>query len=631
MMLIEILILLNLQLGAVTDDNLAIAEEPEVVTQEAITKDPENKSYSLPEIKVEGSKKPGKDDTADTTDISGEEIRNSTRSSTVETLSQKSSDIYVSGRGSGVHGVANGASGAIHIRGLGGSPNAQVLVVEDGVPDVQGIFGHPIPDAYVPFLMEEVRVVKGGDSTLYGSNALGGVILIESRWRRENGFELENDAAYGSFNTIRETASFLGRWDKWYLSSAFSYFRTDGHRDGSGGSNLVATANLRYKILPSLKLTLKNKVIHLQGEDPGVVTHPNSDNWYDVWRDNLALTLDYRHKVFTLRILPYLNVGIHRLYDGFYSEDYMTGATAEFDISLHETVNLLLGFSGEWIDGKVTDRIEQEDQPVKGLGNYAFYNQLTYKPVDQLSIVIGTRELYSSKYGFAFLYKGGVRWEFYKGLQLRSRVTRNFRQPTIRELYLPFPTANPNLKPEYSLNWDVSFLLDYKHIRFSVTGYRTQAENMIKYFGSWPSAEVVNIDQIVIWGVEGHLGLVDLGPVNIHLTGNWQDVGRYTKQNPDAKINFSLEIKHDFGEHVISGNVSGEWVNGLYMENYGREPIDDVFFMDLSVRYRYEPNSKRFVLEPYAMLRNFLNLDYEYIKSYPMPRINFLTGLKVRI
>ena len=591
----------------------------------------------LPEVTVEGEKAPGQDDTADATHVSGDKLRDSPRGSTLEAISQETADVYVSGRGSGVHGVSNGASGAIHVRGLGGSPNAQVLVVEDGVPDVQGIFGHPLPDAYVPFLIGEVRVVKGGDSTLYGSNALGGVILIENRWRLREGFEIENDAAYGSFQSTKETLSLLGRWGDWDLASAFHYYRTDGHRDNAGGYNMVGATGVRWRILPDLKLTLKDKVIHLEGEDPGPATHPNTGHWYDVWRNNLSLRLDYRQKWFDFRTLSYLNVGVHRLYDGFYSEDYTAGLSTEADIHPHKTLDLLVGLSATWIEGEVLDRLAQvdddddEEEDVKGLANYAFYNQLTWKPLKSLSFVVGSRELYSTKYGFALLYKGGAKWEFYEGLSLRSRITRNFRQPTLRELYLPFPTSNPDLKPEYSLNWDAGFGLDYRHVEFSFSTYRTQAENMIKYFGSWPSAEVVNIDEIVIWGVEGRFGLKELGPVNMFVTGNWQDVGRYTKQNPDAKVNFTVEAAHDFGEHRLSGSVSGEWVHGLYMENYSREPIDNVFFMDATLRYRYEPSDKDFQLEPYLLLRNILDLRYEYIENYPMPGFNVMAGLKVRI
>jgi outer membrane cobalamin receptor len=145
-----------------------------------------------------------KDRTQDATLIPGERVRASSRTNLFDVLAQEAADVYVPGHGIGLHGVANGATGGIRVRGLGGSPNTQVLVVEDGVPDYQGIFGHPIPDAYVPHLIEDVLVVKGGDSTLYGTNAMGGVVVMRSRWREEDGYEVQDDTGYGSYATLRE-------------------------------------------------------------------------------------------------------------------------------------------------------------------------------------------------------------------------------------------------------------------------------------------------------------------------------------------------------------------------------------------------------------------------------------------
>ncbi len=164
------------------------------------------------EVVVVGRKPISADRTQDATQVDGQRIRDSSRGGTFDALSQDAADVYVPGGGVALHGVSNGATGGIMIRGLGGSPNSQVLVVEDGVPDYQGIFGHPIPDAYIPTLIDEALVIKGGDSTLYGTNAMGGVVVIRSRWRDQEGYEFLNDAAYGSYATLRESASFLGRF-----------------------------------------------------------------------------------------------------------------------------------------------------------------------------------------------------------------------------------------------------------------------------------------------------------------------------------------------------------------------------------------------------------------------------------
>jgi hypothetical protein len=154
---------------------------------------------------------------------------------------------------------------------------------------------------------------------------------------------------------------------------------------------------------------------------------------------------------------------------------------------------------------------------------------------------------------------------------------------------------------------------------------------MIKYFGSWPTAEVVNIDHTVVYGIEAHLGLTDLGPVSLFLNADWKDVGRYTRQNPSSKYNFTVQAGHTFGQHTIQSSLTGEWVRGLYSANYARDPIDDVFFMDLSLRYRFVLPRRLVAIEPYVHLRNITNSSYAYIEDYVMPGFNVAAGIKVTL
>lgn len=580
------------------------------------------------ETVVVGRRPASRDATQAATQVGGQDLRDSPRGSVLEALSQETADVYVPGRGA-MHGVASGASGGIHVRGLGGSPNSQVLVVEDGVPDYQGIFGHPIPDAYVPFLLEDALIVKGGDSVLYGTNAMGGVVVLRSRRLGREGHEISNDAAYGSYSTLREAAAALGRFGDWDVAGAFLGLQTDGHRDGAGGNALVGQAAVRRRLARNLELALRNKVVHLEGADPGPVTHPTPDHWYDVWRNNTSVQLAWNNDDLALTVTPFFNVGVHRLYDGFESFDHVGGGIATLDLPLLRTADLLVGLAAQHVGGEVDNRITGERPHVQGLTDVSFYGQLTLRPVEALTLVFGTRELFSTTCGAVTLYKAGARWTIFDDLYVRTRVTRNFRQPTIRELYLPFPTANPDLRPEYARAWDVTIGYDTERFAVSCTAYHTEADDLIKYFGAWPAAEVVNIDHVAIWGVEGRIGLTDLGPVSLLATADWRDVGRYTRQNPEAKLNFTLEAGHEFGAHFVGGSLTGEWVHGLYMANYGRRPIPDVFAADLALRYRYSSPDRGFTLEPYVFLRNFLDRRYAYIAHYPMPGFNVLVGLKV--
>ncbi len=583
------------------------------------------------EVTVRGKRRPRRNDTAAITEVSGERLRDSPRASALEALSQETPGLYVTSRGVGIHGIASGASGAMHLRGLGGSPNTQVLIVEDGVPDYQGIFGHPIPDAYGAFLVDRALVIRGGDSVLYGTNALGGVIVLENRRLARDGFELQNDMALGSYATLRERLAVLARDGEWDVASGVSALRSEGHRAGAGGSNDLAHLSVRWRARPTTHLLFSSKLFHGTGEDPGPITHPHTDHWYDARRTTSSVQLRSWHDGVLLRLVPYLNTGVHRLYDGFYSRDHAAGAYAETELDLFPGWHALLGLAGDHVGGWVENRTTGETENVQGLTNTAVYGQMTLQPWQPLELVAGARGVLNTEYGLIPLYKLGARLEMLPGVALHGRWTKNFRQPTIRERYLPFPTANPDLEPEYSTSLDGGLSAASGNMVLDVTVFRTHTRDLIRYFGAWPTAEVVNIDETTAYGVESLVGVHDLGPLSAHVSGTWQDVGRYTRQNPSHQVNFVIQLRHALGNGVLTGEVSGEWVGGLYENNYQRDPLEDVFFVDLAVRYPLDLPARELTLDPYLLVRNLLDLEYEYIRGYRMPGLNFLGGLKVTL
>ena len=596
---------------------------------------------SLDKMTVAGKRSTGSDKTTIPSVVQGDNLRESVRSTPLEELSQKSGDIYVTSRGTGLHGVASGASGGVYIRGLGGSPNSQIIIVEDGAPDYQGIFGHPIPDAIFPALIDRVIVIKGGDGVLYGGNAMGGVILIENRWPDSLGLHLENETSYGSFNTFRERVTLLYGGKGVDIASAFSAFSTDGHRDWSGGNCIAGQLGARLHLPGAAAITLRNKVLNLEGTDPGPVATPNIDHTFKVLRNNASLRLDYPGNVINTKIVSWFDVGEHRLYDGFYSLDYTSGASVECTIELlGDRLNILIGVAGEHVDGDVYNRIDtlgiehakSTDTLVESSSTAGAYGQVTLKPGYGFVGVCGGRVHYSTRYGIVPLYKAGLKWEPGKSFDLHTRLIKNFRQPTLRELYLPFPVANDTLLPETAYNWDAGFEVNTGMFRLSSTFFRTLATQMIKYFGSYPVASIENIGRLEVWGVEGEVSIEQIGPVNLFLTGCWQDAGRFTKQNPEAKVNGRIGYKKLLEKGMLEISLSGEWVHGLYMENYkaDEDRMNDVYFLDGSIRFRTQ-NKAGVSIEPYGIIRNLLNSEYEYIKGYTMPGINILAGIIIKV
>ena len=121
------------------------------------------------------------------------------------------------------------------------------------------------------------------------------------------------------------------------------------------------------------------------------------------------------------------------------------------------------------------------------------------------------------------------------------------------------------------------------------------------------------------------------GPLTLRLGTDWQDVGRYTRQNPSARTVFGAEVRETLGPWTGCVSLEGQWVHGLFMGNYSTDPLPDVFVLDLSARARLERDERDGLLEPYLMVRNLLDARYAYVMNYPMPGLNAMAGLRVTI
>ena len=582
----------------------------------------------LDKMTVRGQKPLTKAAVSERVVVEGKQIRETARSTPLEELSQKSGSVYITSRGTGLHGISSGASGGIYIRGMGGSPNSQILVVEDGAPDYQGIFGHPIPDAFFPSMIDKVTIIKGGDGVLYGTNAMG-VINIQSRWPEKEGICIQNDASIGSFNTFRENLSILYRKNRVDAVSAVSTFTTDGHRDGTDGNSIAGSVAVKTRLSEKSTISFRDRLIRLEGNDPGTVISPYTDHFFEVLRNSFSAQFKHDRSSVSLSLVPWINTGEHKLYDGFLSRDYTAGGSAEVTLS-GKWIKTIAGISGEYIDGTVQNRISNTSSSLKSQSISGLYGQVALEADKHLSGLAGARILYSSRYGTVFLYKASLHWNPLEPLSFHSRIAKNFRIPTLRELYLPFPVANPDLRPELSLNWDAGMEIKVENFKAGCSVFKTWGKDMIRYFGMWPSAEVVNIGRLEIQGIEAEISIDNIGPFMAYITACWQDAGFYTKQNPGSKVNTGISYSSSINSSELEVSLSSEWVHGLYMNNYRRDPVKDIFFMDGSMRLRIY-RSGSVIIEPYCMIRNLLNSQYEYIQYYPMPGLNFLCGLSLKV
>lgn len=123
--------------------------------------------------------------------------------------------------------VANPTTQGVSLRGLGASGPSRALVLEDGVPLVDPFGGWVFWDQVPRAELASVEVFRGGESNLYGSDALGGVIQMLTRVPTGPAFSI--DTSYGTENTPDLSAWGGTKTSRWDFESGVDMSRTDGY------------------------------------------------------------------------------------------------------------------------------------------------------------------------------------------------------------------------------------------------------------------------------------------------------------------------------------------------------------------------------------------------------------------
>jgi outer membrane receptor protein involved in Fe transport len=123
--------------------------------------------------------------------------------------------------------TANPTTQGVSLRGLGANGASRALVLEDGVPLNDPFGGWVYWDRVPAEAISDVEISQEGGSSLYGSDALGGVVQFVSRPAEPSGIAL--DTSYGNQNTPDLSLWAGGQKGKWESSFAGGVFNTDGY------------------------------------------------------------------------------------------------------------------------------------------------------------------------------------------------------------------------------------------------------------------------------------------------------------------------------------------------------------------------------------------------------------------
>lgn len=575
--------------------------------------------------------------------VGRQQLTENYRSSILTTLNEQVPGLFTTGRGIMGYGVSGGAAGGMSLRGIGsgtgpnGGPTTGLLVLIDGHPQYMGLMGHPIADAYQTMMAERVEVLRGPASVLYGSNAMGGVINIVTRQMPEDGVNTHLHAGYGSYNTLQTELSNRVKKGKFGSIVTGSYNRTDGHRADMEFEQYGGYAKLGYDFSSSWKIWGDVNVTHFNASNPGTVSNPYIDNDSRITRGMTSLALENHYGKTSGALSFFYNWGRHNINDGYHpgeqpqtahfnSKDLMTGISWYQSAMLFTGNRLTVGFDYQHFGGESWNRVLATGERVPGadkqLDEFAGYVDFRQDISHWLSLDAGIRVDHHSHVGTEWIPQGGLAFHLPKHAELKAMVSKGFRNPTIREMYM-FPPQNPDLKPERLMNYELSFSQQLLNgsLSYGANLYYINGDNMISTIRSDGRPLNVNTGEIENWGIETN--------INYQFNAHWHVNANYSCLHMENPVLAAPEHKLYAGVNFSQGrwNLSTgiQYIDGLYTSVVPENKLQEDFILwNLSGSYKLYRFATLFVKG-----ENLLAQRYEINAGFPMPKATFMGGVNV--
>ena len=558
--------------------------------------------------------------------ISKQEIESTGQMNILPALNTFVPGIFVTERNILGFGVSSTGAGAITMRGISSSPNTDVLVLVDGNPQYQGIFGHPLADAYVSSDLEKVEIIRGPASILYGSNAMAGVINIITKKQKEEGLKINLGGSYGSYNTQKYFGTIGYKKDKLSAFASVNHDQSDGIRANTDFNITNGYAKVGYELSKQFNVMADFSLAKFNANDNGPVNLVPVPFNIDVTRGKTSLSIDNKFDKSEGGFKFYHNFGTHILSDGFRSTDHNTGAMLFQTFNLSTGTNITTGIDYKEYGGIANQGFKHDS--LINLTEMAIYAYAQQTLFEKLTVSAGLRLENNSKFGSELIPIGGLTYNLSDETTFKASVSKGFRSPTIMELYLYAP--NPNLQPERMMNYEVSWLQSLLNNRLNIelTAFKVKGENLIQVVAPPFPAMRQNVGSFDNQGIEFSAQYAVCKNLYLHANYSYLDLSKVVIETPRQQANISANYSYK----IWNLNVSAQYIEKLYVLNTTNpfagviESTPDYFLLNARLSVRPMKQLELFLVES-----NLTNTKYQINYGYPMPGINFNAGFNVKI
>lgn len=541
-------------------------------------------------------------------------------------------------------GVSNqGGLGKLTTLNLRGSESDHVLVLVDGVRIGSASAGLAAFQDLPLSQIERIEIVRGPRSSLYGSDAIGGVIQIFTR-RGGQGFQQNLSLGGGSHGLREAGAGFSNRGERGWLAVQGGYQKTDGinacngsatlfagcfvdQPDRDGYRNVSLSARGGYALTDTLRIEGQALNIDSRNEYDGdaLFAGNEADNTQQVFSGKLDWTPSDR-----LHLAAQLGRNVDDA-DSYYRapgartrsfistfDSRRDTAALQGDVTLAE--GHLLSVGSDWQREHVTSTTAFDVDSRDNTGVFAEYQGRFGAQQVQASVRSDDNEQFGEH------TTGSLGWglALAHGLKLTASVGTGFKAPTFNDLYYPF-AGNPELKPERSKSGNLGIAQYADSWNWTFNAYETRVKDLISYDAI--SFLPVNVDEARIrgaeltgyallagWELSAQLSHTD--PRNRSDSGNRDNWLARRAQNTAR-----LDVDRGIGPVKLGVTVFGsghrfdDAANRVRLAGYGT--------VDLRAEYAFTPD---WTLQ--AKASNVFDRDYQTVNWYNQPGREYALTLR---
>jgi vitamin B12 transporter len=533
---------------------------------------------------------------------------------------------------------------------LRGAKSEYTVILVDGIPltDPSAIGGGAYDLRLIPLdQVQRIEILKGNQSTLYGSNAIAGVINIITKKEGDNKVGGSALLSYGSFNTMRATAQVSGGTTRLGYTIGASRLSTDGLSEAKEGANesfendgfnqeaFYSTVTIK----PSKKVQVEPyfRYSNFDGRYDGGPFVDDPGNRYTSTFRNVGATARYSFTRGTLHAQYGYDFTNRNFLDATFGTSRYKGrfhhSEVFFNYKISQRWELLSGINAQqW---QMLDEAASKKDPDFSL--VSPYASLMLNDWNGFSMEVGARFNRHSQSGNNVTYSINPSYLFAKKLKGFVNVATGFKAPSLQQLYGQFG-PNPDLKPETSFNVEAGaqlFIPQRGDVR--VVAFDRTIKQLIFY--AFPQGYTNRNEQ--------HDRGIDVeGTVNISKKLNARIfysfvTGELTAANGDETENLYRIPRHSlglFGQYTILPNwtmsLNYRWTGSradLYFNPdtflSERVTLEAFHLLDFYTEFSFA-NKK---LKTFLDAKNLLNQNYFESYGYTTLPMNVQVGISVKL